>query len=178
LEDHLVFSVLGPHAQESLTTIFSRKQQDITSAGLTFWMSHSIIDVQTIQQSGHNGNLKFCWLISASSRYGAKMTSTNESAIQYSPDRLSWFDLPMNISPVTGKIDRGAWALVFKELVLSDVPLDLWDYATLDHNPIVIRQGFGTHLVKKHRVSEGIKSRYRRILGVATLVSPFIVWLR
>ena len=89
----------------------------------------------------------YCLFIEASSSKGATPTKKVSLALSYSADGKRWEDLPKGLSPVTGKIDRSAYALVFDQLeLIREKRIDLWDYADYfdqDH-PIKILQGAST----------------------------------
>ena len=56
---------------------------------------------------------------------GALPTSSAHAATHYAADRKKWENLPIELTPVTGKIDSGAYALIFDKLELSQGTIDL-----------------------------------------------------
>jgi hypothetical protein len=91
---------------------------------------------------------------------------------------------PKGLSPVTGKIDRSAYALVLNQLDLVRAEsIDLWDYADYfkqDH-PVRIFQGASTLCgvkkdMKTHR--NRIKAHIRKVIAFGKLCDPFCVWLK
>lgn len=184
----VVISVIGSHAGESETEIFNRKIQDIYNVGLTFWLmkSHKA-KPQMVKQlciEASNKNTKsYCIFIDASSKGGAIPTKTAASAKSYSKDKLTWDVLPHGLSPVTGKIDNNAYALVFDQMETADDAIDLWKYADFfdKNSPIKIMQGASTVCaIKKDMTnhSDKIKSHFRKVIAVGKLCEPFCVYLK
>lgn len=147
----VIISVMGPHAGESEAEIFKRKIEDVGRTGKTFWLIRSRqakpFMVQRICKEAKI-ELKhvFTVFVEASSVGGSTPTSSAASATSYSDDRRTWEDLPEGLSPVTGKIDRGAYALIFDQLKLYNSIIDLWNYADFfdQEHPIKIFQGAST----------------------------------
>jgi hypothetical protein len=192
LQEKLVLiSVMGPHAGESEEKIFSRKTNDIEKIGKTFWLirSHQARPdtVQKIcKEAKADGRNAYCIFIKSSSRGGATPTKIPDPAKLYSDDKKIWNELPVGLSPVTGKIDSGAYALIFSELRFKLVigSLDLWKYADFSNQskPIKIMQGGSTLCAVKKEVNcpreKRIKSRFRDIVAVGKLTEPYGVWLK
>ena len=185
-EKYIVISVMGPHAGESEGEIFQRKIGDIKKIGHTFWLIKSYQAkpnmVQQICQSARKENMEvYCNFIEASSSKGATPTKEASFAESYSADGKKWKDLPKGLSPVTGKVDGSAYALVFNQLELvRGKRIDLWDYANYygqDH-PIRILQGASTLCgIKKDMRShkDRIKSNDRKVIALGKLCDPFCV---
>jgi hypothetical protein len=185
---YVVISVMGPHAGESENEIFNRKIQDIHNIGLTFWLMKShrakpeLVQELCLKANAENTG-SYCVFIEASSKRGAVPTKSVSSAESYSKDNLTWVALPQGLSPVTGKIDKNAYALVFNRLELVNESIDLWSYADFfnQNNPLKIIQGASTICAIKKDVAndiEKIKSRYRRVVAIGKLCEPFCVYLR
>jgi len=186
----VVISVMGSHASENEDEIFDRKIDDIEVSRRTFWLIKSYKAkpdmVQTISsQANMNGENVHCIFIEPSSAGGSVPTKSSNPAKMYSSDKLRWSEFPKGISPVTGKIDGNAYALVFNELKLVDSVIDLWDYADFFNpsKPLKIMQGASTLCAIKKDMSkipfrERIKSRFRRIVAVGKLCSPYGVWVK
>ena len=185
---YAIISVMGPHAGEGENEIFKRKMSDIEVVGRTFWLikSHKAKPnmVQAIceqaQKEGHNVP---CIFIQPSA--GSTPTKTSDSAKKFSADNLVWSVLPSGLSPVTGKIDSRAYALIFNRLQLKQGDLDLWDYANFfkPSQPLKIMQGGSTLCALRKDTSslpdtEKIKSRFRRIVAVGNMQEPYAVWLK
>ncbi|MCX7007891.1 MAG: hypothetical protein NTY53_11710 [Kiritimatiellaeota bacterium] len=184
-----VLSVMGPHAGEDSDKIFARKIADIRIAGKTFWVIRSYKAkpdmIQTICLAARDrANEPLCAFLEPSSPGGAVPTKTSCAAAEYSTDLSKWESLPSGIGPVTGKMTRGACALVFDQLVLCESRvLDLWDCADFfnQEQPVKIRQGASTiGVVGKNTSahSDRMKSHIRQVLAIGRLTEPFAVWLR
>jgi hypothetical protein len=129
-DKYAVISVMGPHAGESESVIFRRKIDDIERIGRTFWLikSHKAKPsmVQAVcKQAQKEGHIVPCIFIQPSSLGGSTPTKTSDSAKMFSPDNLIWSVMPSRLSPVTGKIDSGAFALIFDSLKMKQGVLDL-----------------------------------------------------
>jgi hypothetical protein len=179
---------MGPHAGESENAIFDRKIQDTHDIGLTFWLMKShrakpkMIHELCLKADAENSE-SYCVFIEASSKGGAIPAKSASSATRYSKDNLTWDVLPQGLSPVTGKIDNNAYALVFDRLELVNDSIDLWNYADFfnQNNPLKIIQGASTICAIKKDMSNHtgkIKSRYRRAIAIGKLCEPFCVYLR
>ncbi len=189
-ERFLVFSVNGPHAGETEDEIFRRKIMDISNAGKTFWLIRSYnaqpdLVQQFCRYSRAESRNAFTVFIEPSKKGGAKPTKESSSASEYSADKTKWTEFPIELTPVTGKINGNSFALVFDRLELLPIRtnIDLWNYAGFfnQENPITIRQGGSTLCaIKKDmsRCKNKIKSRFRRVVAVGKLCNPYCVWLR
>lgn len=185
---YLIISIMGPHAGESESEIFERKINDTEKIGKTFWLMRSRqakpLMVQSIcKEAQSTDNNVFAIFIESSSKGGAMPTSSAHTALSYSSNGKDWDDLPKGLSPVTGKIDSGAYALIFDKLELSNGNIDLWQYADFSKQdfPIKIMQGASTLCAIKKEIATGsgkIKSRFRKIIAVGKLCPPFGVWIR
>ena len=187
-DEYVIISVMGSHAGESENEIFSRKIQDTRKVGKTFWLTRSRqtkpLMVQSIcKEADRKGSKVSTIFIEASSIGGALPTSSAHATTHYSADRKKWENLPIELTPVTGKIDSGAYALIFDKLELSQGTINLWKYADFfdQNSPIKISQGASTLCAVKKDMSsksDKIKSRYRRIVAIGTLCPPYGVWLK
>jgi hypothetical protein len=179
-----VVSVIGDHAGEGTDTIFDRKKADIERTGVTFWLMRSP-KARPQQVQGICRPLPaYAIFVEPATKGGARPTTEEDAAKEYSEDRVLWRILSKDLSPVTGKLDAGATALVF-DMMTTDVSgaLDLWDYGeALDiHKPLRFILGCSTACaVRKDTKShpEKMKSRYRGIVAVARLADPYCVWIR
>jgi len=188
-QEYSVISVMGPHAGEDSGAIFSRKMADIRNAGRTFWLIRShkakANAIQLIASIVCKKSSKpFCAFLAPSSPGGATPTKTASAAVEYSIDRLGWRRLPLDITPVTGRIGANTCALVFDQISLQETTVvDLWQYADFFHpdQPVIIRQGASTVGVARADTSmhpRRMKSRLRQVIAIGRLVEPFAVWLR
>ena len=115
---------------------------------------------------------------------GARPTIEEDPAKECSNDRVLWNTLPNGLSPVTGKLDSSATAFVFDQMATDvNVTLDLWNYGELSdiNGPLRFILSCSTVCaVRKDTKShpERMKSRYRGIVAVARLATPYCVWVR
>jgi len=179
-----IVSVMGDHAGEDAEAIFDRKQDDIERIGMTFWLMRSP-KARPRQVQHVCGSLPaYTIFVEPATKGGARATTTDDRAREFSDDGTSWHRLPQGLSPVTGKLDRGATALVF-DLLSTDVcgVIDLWDYADAGDSskPLKFILGCATVCAMRKNVESqpgGMKSRYRRVVAVARLAEPYCAWLR
>lgn len=179
-----VLSVMGDHAGEKTVDIFHRKAADIQRIGKTFWLIRSPkAKPEHVQRAcGIVGS--YVIFIEPSTRGGARPTTTEHIAVEYSEDSKTWQKLPEGLSPVTGKIDKNAYALVFDQIEMCDSELlDLWDYGDFSDSSKPVRFIIGASTVCAIREEtqlkpEGMKSRYRRIIAIGKLARPYGVYLR
>lgn len=185
---YVVLSVMGPHAGEDEAKIYQRKSLDIDKTGMTFWLMRSNqAKPDAVQQMCKAAKSEsadiYCYFIDPSSRMGASPTKCAESADAYSHDNIVWSEFPSSLGPVTGRIDKGAYALVFNQIRLSKFNIDLWDYSNYfkQTNPIIFRQGGSTVCsVQKDSSAHPMKiqSNVRVVRAVARLTAPYAVWLK
>ena len=122
--------------------------------------------------------------IEPASKGGARPTTSNEAAKEYSADKKIWLQLPKGVGPVTGKIDSSATALVFDRMTTNvSGKIDLWKYSdfSVEEKPLKFILGCSTVCVIQKDMSthpDRMKSRYRGIIAVAKLTEPYCVWLR
>ena len=179
-----VVSVMGDHAGESVDAIFKRKIADIGRTRRTFWLMKSPKARPAQVQGICRPVPAFTIFVRPATKGGARPTKTETAAREYSADGQSWHPLPQGIGPVTGKLDAGAFALVFDKMeIVPSGTLDLWGYADLSdpQKPLKFIIGCSTLCaVRKDMTShfERIKSRYRGVVAVARLADPYCVWLR
>ncbi len=142
-----IVSVMGDHAGEDTDAIFDRKKTDIERIGVTFWLMRSL-KARPLQVHGIcKTSSAYAIFIEPATKGGARPTTEEDAAIEYSSDRILWHKLPKGISPVTGKLDASATALVF-DIMTTDVrdTLDLWNYgeACDIHKPLRFMLGSST----------------------------------
>ena len=179
-----VISVMGEHAGEGVDTIFARKSADVQRTGKTFWLMRSPKARPAQVQGVCKTVPAYAIFIEPASQGGARPATEEVSAKAYSADKELWLPLPDGLSPVTGKIDASASALVF-DIMTTTVSgaLDLWGYADAMDNdkPVKFILGCSTVCATRKDMSahpERLKSRYRGIVAVARLAEPYGVWLR
>jgi len=182
----LVVSVMGPHAGEESSVIFRRKIQDIATVGQTFWLVRSLgATPDAVRRLCSGADSVYVVFVEPSTSGGAQPTRTAVAASEYSIDRTNWVRLPRRLGPVTGKIDRGAYALCLDDLRESepDVLLDLWAYGSpaAPHEALRTRIGRSTVCAIRHNTEHDptrMRSRYRLVKAYGRLRQPFSCWLR
>ena len=183
---YCVISVMGDHAGESVDAIFQRKSADIEHTGKTFWLMRSP-KAQPLQvQSICSAVPAYTIFVEPATKGGARPTTADDSANEYSDNGKLWHEFPEGLSPVTGKLDTNAAALVFDMLAIvvdKRSELDLWGYGDLANiqKPLKFMLGCSTVCAVRNDLtlhSETMKSRYRRIVAVARLAKPYCVWIR
>ena len=142
-----VVSVMGDHAGEGGDAIFDRKKADIERMGKTFWLMRSP-KARPAQVQGICKTIPaYTIFVEPETKGGARPTTEEDAAKEYSDDGVLWHRLLNGLSPVTGKLDAGATALVF-DMMTTDVSgtLDLWDYGELSdiHKPLRFILGCST----------------------------------
>ncbi len=179
-----VVSVTGDHAGEGADAIFDRKKADIERIGVTFWFMRSPKARPPQVQGICKTFPAYTIFVEPATKGGARPTTEEDAAKEYSHDGVLWHQLPEGLSPVTGKLDTGATALVF-DMMTTNVSrtLDLWDYgeAVDIHKPLRFILGCSTVCaVRKDTRShpKRMKSHYRGIVAVARLAGPYCVWMR
>src|SRR5659263_137066 len=130
---YLIISIIGSHAGETEDTIFKRKIEDINNIGKTLWLIKSHQSKPDIVQLFCRINLReklkvYCFFIEPSRKGGAIPTKKDMQAESFSDDGEPWLKLPEGLGPVTGKIDKNAYALVFDDLKMATDTIDLWNY--------------------------------------------------
>ena len=179
-----VVSVMGDHAGEGVDTIFERKTADIGRIGKTFWLMRSPKARPAQVQAICKTITTYTIFIEPATKGGARPTTVEDLAKEYSDDKELWHPLPGGISPVTGKLDTNATALVFDMMATAvSGTFDLWGYADLTdiRKPLKFILGCSTVCaVRKDMTShsERMKSRFRGIVAVARLAKPYCVWLK
>lgn len=178
-----IISVMGDHAGEGVDEIFDRKISDIERTGKTFWLMKS--------QKAQPAQVKeicrpipaYTIFVEPATKGGARPTTRQDVAREYSDDGELWYPLPEGISPVTGKL-IGSAALVFDMMATAVTgTIDLWGYGYFSVAQEPLKFGLGRSTVCAIRKdmsahSERMKSRYRGIVAVARLAEPYCVRLR
>lgn len=179
-----ILSIVGIHAGEILSYIFSRKQTEIDNAGKTFWLIKSFrAKTKQIQQIGrtasNNSQKVYCFFIVSSQKEGAQPTKSISKAKQFSNDKINWLNIPNHIK-VTGKIDHNTTGLVLDKIdIAENTKIDLWQYSDFFNNSKSVRMSQGASsvcAVKKY--NRGMKSRYRDVIGIGRLKAPYAVYLK
>lgn len=175
---------MGDHAGEGVDAIFHRKVADIKRTETTFWVIKSSKARPAQVQSLCKKTPAYTIFVEPATRGGARPTTREDAAKEYSENGQVWHRLPEGIGPVTGKIDASAAALVFDMMtILVNGTLDLWDYGDFSdiQKPLKFMLGCSTFCAIRKKMTphpERMISRYRGILAVARLAEPYCVWLR
>jgi hypothetical protein len=179
-----VVSVIGDHAGESVDDIFKRKIADIQRTGKTFWLIKAPKARPEQVQALCRNIPAFTIFVNPATKGGARPTTTEMAAGEYSADGKFWHRLPQGISSVTGKLDRGASALVFDKIeITASGILDLWGYGDFSdpQKPLKFRLGCSTACAVREKITSHpgrMKSRYRGVVAVARIAEPYCVWIR
>ncbi len=105
------------------------KKADIERIGVTFWLIRSP-KARPLQVQGICKTFPaYTIFVKPATKGGTRPTTQEDAAKEYSDDGLLWHQLPKGLSPVTGKLDTAATALVF-DMMTTNVSgtLDLWEY--------------------------------------------------
>lgn len=108
-----IISVMGDHAGEGVDEIFERKIVDIERTGRTFWLMKSPKARPAQVHKICRPTPAYTIFVEPATKGGARPTTRDDAAREYSGDGNMWHRLPECISPVTGKLDSGAAALIF-----------------------------------------------------------------
>jgi hypothetical protein len=182
---YVVISLIGSHAGEEENKIIEKKMEDIQSVGYTLWLVRSNrIKPEMVQDLCSKAEAEktdcYCLFIKGD----AKPTISKTYATHYSKDRKAWELMGKDLSPVSGKIDGGAYGLVFNKLELVDDAIDWRNYNEfVDKNEPLRRNmpGASTHCaIRKDIITlTDINERYRRkVVAIGKLCKPFCVYLR
>ena len=178
VSDRVVLSVMGAHAGEGVDAIFSRKIADVSTCGETFWVYGSPASRPDRAQAV---GCEYVLFLAPVVKNGARPTTEADAASMFSVDKKIWQPLPASLSPVTGKLRRGGYALSLSSLSLcTDGQVDLWQYAHAEE-PVRFRLGASTLPVHRQDTSTNparAVSRFRRVLAVGKLGDPCAVWVR
>lgn len=167
IENNLILTIIGSHAQEDINTIFNRKIEDIDLYGFTYWTFHSYkLDVNDV----HNIKPKYCLFLAPKSN--CKPTLSNSEAKFFSVDKQKWEDI--SIKNVTGKMP--AKSLVLKSINFIEDLININDFRFNDEE-IKFRIGASTILVKKDSLNN-INKNNRKIVAIAELKFPYCVWVK
>lgn len=179
-----VLSVIGDHAGQGADVIFKRKIADIERTGITFWLVRSPKARPPQVQEICNTIPSYTIFVESATKGGARPTTKENAAKEYSDNGILWYRLPIGLGPVTGKLDTGASALAFDMMTTAvHGTLDLWSYGdALDaHKPLRFIMGCSTICAIRKDMKlhpERMKSRFRIIVAVARFTKPYCVWIR
>ena len=176
----IILSVTGPYAGESERDIFKRKRREIETTGYTFWHHQSRTakprDVQTFCKihESQETPIYFVLITASSGGSGGDTKKSNQARYFKSAVDGSYNEIPEGIYVETGRLP---YALVIKELKITQGLIDLWDYSNWKEGPIKTSLGASTLCAVK-KPSQGMKSRIRKVVACAEIVYPYSVWLK
>jgi hypothetical protein len=180
---YIIISVIGSHAGEEISLIFSRKQEELKSRNETYWLVKSFkaktSQIQNIcKQADKERESVYCLFIESSSKNGARPTIHDSKAQYFSVDGKAWTILSEKVK-ITGKLDLQSTALVLDELkIIPPQKIDLWNYSDFENkNPVKLQLGASTVCCIKIS-SKGMLSRFRNVVAVARLKTPYAIWVK
>jgi len=156
----------------------------IKQTGKTFWLMRSPKARPTDVQNLCKFSPAYTIFVEPAQKGSSRPTTNNKKAREYSSDKKIWYQLPKRVSPVTGKIDSNATALVFDMMTTTvSGTIDLWKYSDFsdEDKPLKTIQGCSTVCVIQKDMSmhpDRMKDGDRGIVAVAKLTEPYCVWLR
>ncbi len=172
-----ILSIIGWHAKESPAQIVSRKADDISRAGITFWFYQSWkARTDALQQFSSTFANPTVYFLEGST----VATGTSDAAIEMSHDRVSWKPLPKGIGRVTGKLKSGTGLALGELVAVQNKTIDLWDYTEHpEKQPLRFQLGASTAcVIPSEGQMIGMKSRFRNVVAVGRLIAPYAVYLR
>ena len=161
----IVFSLVGPHAGQSLEEIFERKIKNCKDLNQTFWVYHSHRCTKSLVNTYKPSEV---WFVSASKPGAAKQTKSSTRAQQFFKDD-QWFDFPQNLSPVTGRIHSKSTAFQLTDLRMVDETINFNDYIDVVTNKPLRFSQFCSTTIGSETQNESEESRLRTICAKATL---------
>lgn len=161
----IVFSLVGPHAGQSLEEIFERKIKDCETLNQTFWV---------YQSSRCTKNL-FCahkptevWFVSASKPGAAKQTKSSTLANQFFTDN-EWVDFNEDLSSVTGRIHSKSTAFQLTNLRMVNETIDFNSYTDLITKKLLRFSQFCSTTIASKTSDDSEEHRLRIICAKAIL---------
>ena len=153
--ERVVFSIVGKHAGEDIADIFKRKQEDIIASGKTFWMvSIGESVAKKINELIAEGETHVLFLQSSGK---ARPAVVEETAVGYFDINGNKNLFPGNISPVTGNINKTAYAFMLSDLTICDSKankIDTWfwkDQMLQTEESVKFTLGYSTVPCKKNQ---------------------------
>ena len=173
--ERVVFSIVGKHAGEDIADIFKRKQGDIAAVGKTFWMVSIDREVaQKINELIAEGETQVLFLESSGKARPA--VAEDKAAGYIGIDGLK-NNFPQELSPVTGNINRSAYAFMLSDITIcppESCKIDTWFFADQflqeENSSVRFTLGYSTVPCKKLQAPlDGMKSRERKVVGIAKI---------
>ena len=163
--NNIVFSLVGPHAGQSLEEIFERKIKDCKNLNQTFWVYQSSRCTKSLFSTHKPSEV---WFVSASKPGAAKQTRSSARAQQFFKDD-QWFNFPQDLSPVTGRIHSKSTALQLTNLGMVHETIDFNNYIDVVTNKPLRFSQFCSTTIGSETQNESEESRLRIICAKATL---------
>ncbi len=163
--NNIVFSLVGPHAGQSLEEIFERKIKDCETLNETFWVYHSHRCTKSLFNAHKPSEVFF---ISASKPGAAKQTKSSTLAQQFFKDN-EWFEFDKDLSPVTGRIHSKSTAFQLANLRMVNETINFNDYADVITNKSLRFSQFCSTTIGTRSKNNTEESRLRTICAKAIL---------
>jgi len=165
-----VYSVLGPHAGQSVEEIFRTKQRQILTHGYCYWLQKSYEAKPEMFKDFTKEQMGVCFFLEATRKgKAARPTTTAQEACKFSSDKTLWEDIPVGIGP-TGKLP--AYALVLNSISYFKEP-------TWIDPKVRFMLGKSTILAEPQITSNNnLDGKGRKVVAVATLIYPFCVHVK
>ncbi len=186
---YVVISIMGPYGDEEESDIFIRKTREIQDCKYTFWHHQSRnATPEMVQELGamaeqENESVYFVLLKGAGGKSGDNTKKTTQATHYKSCPDGRLFGIPSAGEGIYVELGTKPYALKIRELVEAEGEIDLWAYSKFDQqgSALVSVQGGSTmcavKVATKAKDDKKMKSRFREIVAVAELVSPYSVWL-
>lgn len=183
---YLIVSIVGTHANEEVEEIIKRKQQEIITAGKSFWLIISneakVEQIQKMCKEALNeGITPYCIFINSKQSNGVKATKTNDLALSYSVDDKNYLKIPEGIK-VTGKIQKNTTGMVFENIItIPNKTINLTNFLNYNSQNKKVKLGLGrsSMCILKTKTSDFLENKNsREIVAIAKLKEPYAVKLR
>ena len=161
----VVFSLVGPHAGQSLEEIFERKIKDCEVLKETFWVYQSSCCTKGLFDTHKPSEILF---ISASKPGAAKQTKSSTLAQQFFKNK-QWFGFNKDLSPVTGRIHSKSTAFQLTNLRMVNETIDFNDYTDITTNKPLRFSQFCSTTIGAMSENNTEESRLRTICAKAIL---------
>ena len=160
-----VFSLVGPHAGQSLEEIFERKIEDCETLNETFWVYQSSRCTKGLFDAHKPPEV---WFISASKPGAAKQTKSSTLAQQFFKNN-QWFDFDKDLSPVTGRIRSKSTAFQLTNLRMVNETIDFNNYVDVVTNKPLRFSQFCSTTIGTLTKNKSEESRLRTICAKALI---------
>lgn len=152
-----IFSILGPHAGETVEEVISKKLQDIDRCGYCLWFYFNT-RLCNLQTSGLD-NTEEVLFFNPKTIGGASDTKVNKVVRGYFDKFDKYISLPIEMSPVTGNINKKSCCFKLTSIVsyTSLQYIDVKEFEDIDKKHIVFNKycshilGFPRYVKAKER---------------------------